>query len=322
MARVAVGQMCAGADWRANLAAAGRLAAQARAAGCGLLCLPEACAFLGGGAGAGQRFASALDGPVMAEYRALARREGLWLSVGGFQERPPEAAAAAAGAAGGAGRGGDGRPDGTAGDGGGGGGAPGKIFNTHVVLDAQGQTQGVYRKIHLFDVDVPGGPVLRETGYTLPGGELSCVDTPFGRLGLTTCYDLRFPEMYQILRFDLGAEVLLVPSAFTVPTGAAHWEPLLRARAIETQCYVLAAAQAGRHSEGRESYGHALAVDPWGRVAARRADPCDEGIAVAEVDLDALAGIRRRMPVAQHRERGRAVLERFRGPGGAEATSL
>ena len=129
MARVAVGQMCAGADWRANLAAAGRLAAQARAAGCGLLCLPEACAFLGGGAGAGQRFASALDGPVMAEYRALARREGLWLSVGGFQERPPEAAAAAAGAAGGAGRGGDGRPDGSAGDGGAGG-APRARFST------------------------------------------------------------------------------------------------------------------------------------------------------------------------------------------------
>ena len=156
-----------------------------------------------------------------------------------------------------------------------------------------------------------------ETGYTLPGGELSCVDTPFGRLGLTTCYDLRFPEMYQILRFDLGAEVLLVPSAFTVPTGTAHWETLLRARAIETQCYVLAAAQAGRHSEGRESYGHALAVDPWGRVAAQRADPSDEGIAVAEVDLDALASIRRRMPVAEHRERGRVALERF---GGAKPT--
>jgi len=254
----------------------------------------------------------------MAEYRALARREGLWLSVGGFQECPSEAAAGGGvGTSGGGEEGGSvrGRGDGA------GRGAPGKIFNTHVVLDAEGQTQGVYRKIHLFDVDVPGGPVLCETDYTLPGGELSCVDTPFGRLGLTTCYDLRFPEMYQVLRFDLGAEILLVPSAFTVPTGAAHWEPLLRARAIETQCYVLAAAQAGRHSEGRESYGHALAVDPWGRVTAQRADPSDEGIAVAEVDLDALAGIRRRMPVAEHRERGRVALERFGGAGGATPTS-
>ena len=294
VARVAVGQMCAVADWGANLATAGRLAAQARAAGCGLLCLPEACAFLGGGPGAGQRFASALDGPVMAEYRALARREGLWLSVGGFQERP-----AAPGAS-----------DGCA-SGGGDGGDPGKIFNAHVILDERGETREVYRKLHLFDVDVPGGPVLQETSYTRPGGDLCCVDTPFGRVGLTTCYDLRFPEMYQILRFDLGAEIILVPSAFTVPTGRAHWEPLLRSRAIETQCYVIAAAQAGQHSERRESYGHALAVDPWGRVVAQRDDPDDEGIAVAEIDLDALSEIRQRMPVAAHRERGKVVLEHF-----------
>ena len=179
-----------------------------------------------------------------------------------------------------------------------------KVFNTHVLVSDCGEAVGVYRKIHLFDVSVPNGPVLRESRYTAKGGvedsNLIVIPSPFGfvslsllfshfshclgNIGLTTCYDVRFPELYSILQ-NKGADIILVPSAFTVPTGqAGHWEILLRARAIgflflilshssirdhlETQTYIMAAAQVGSHSEKRQSYGHAMIVDPWGRVLA------------------------------------------------------
>jgi predicted amidohydrolase len=125
-------------------------------------------------------------------------------------------------------------------------------------------------------------------------------DSPAGKLGLTVCYDLRFPEMFARLRYELGCEVMLVPSAFTKPTGQAHWETLLRARAIETQSYVVAAAQAGVHSEGRASHGHAMIVDPWGKVVAEL-DGEETGIAVADVDLGYLKDVRSRIPVETHR---------------------
>lgn len=135
----------------------------------------------------------------------------------------------------------------------------------------------------------------------IAGTEVVVADSPAGRLGLTVCYDLRFPELYQRLRFVEQAQVLLVPSAFTKKTGEAHWELLLRARAVETQCYVLAAAQAGVHNERRESYGDALIVDPWGTVVARLQDKLATGIAVAEVDFELLKSVRTRMPIEQHR---------------------
>ena len=132
--------------------------------------------------------------------------------------------------------------------------------------------------------------------------DLVVASVPNGpNIGLSTCYDLRFPDLYQRLRFDYGADVLTVPSAFTKPTGEAHWEVLLRARAIETQCYVIAAAQAGRHSERRESYGHALIVDPWGAVVGRCDDPDGTDIAVADLDLELVQRIRQKMPIGQHR---------------------
>jgi predicted amidohydrolase len=199
----------------------------------------------------------------------------MWLSLGGFQEQGPDAE---------------------------------HLHNTHVILDAHGDVQAAYRKAHLFDVDVPGGPVLMESRFTAPGGEVVACDSPAGRLGLSTCYDLRFPALYQRLAFELGAQVLLVPSAFTVATGRAHWEVLLRARAIETQCWVVAAAQAGRHSEARQSYGHALVVDPWGEVVGRLEDPQATGVALARIDLGALREVRRRMPVAAHRAAAAARL--------------
>ena len=137
-------------------------------------------------------------------------------------------------------------------------------FNTHILVDDHGSIVATYRKIHLFDVDVDGG--FRESKYTVPGSQVVLVkDTPFGNIGLSTCYDMRFPELYTLYGL-LGADLILVPSAFMPTTGKAHWEVLLSSRAIETQCYVAAAAQYGQHNEKRGSHGHALIADPWGKV--------------------------------------------------------
>jgi predicted amidohydrolase len=167
-----------------------------------------------------------------------------------------------------------------------------------VVLTTTGAVAAVYRKVHLFDAPLVG---LRESRLTSPGAEpcVVCDGTPAGRLGLSVCYDLRFPELYAALRRRGGAHTLLVPSAFTVTTGRAHWELLLRARAVETQCYVVAAAQVGRHNGKRESFGRAMIVDPWGTIVAE----CEAGavgVAVAEIDLALVEGTRAKMPVASH----------------------
>jgi deaminated glutathione amidase len=192
-----------------------------------------------------------------------------------------------------------------------------RVYNTHVIVNDQGLVQARYHKIHLFDVDIPGQVSLQESATTAPGTDIVvCENTPLGTLGLTTCYDVRFPEQYQALR-RRGADIVLVPSAFTVPTGQAHWHTLLRARAIETQCYVLAAAQYGRHNEKRTSFGHALAVDPWGTILADAGgypsnddDNHDDNVVLpqpppsiitAEIDLDYLQQIRAHMPIEMHR---------------------
>ncbi|EFJ42479.1 hypothetical protein VOLCADRAFT_66991 [Volvox carteri f. nagariensis] len=272
--RIAVAQMTAGGDQAANLNTCARLAKEAVEAGCRMLFLPECFSFIGENQGESVAAAQPLTGPLMTAYRELARSLGLWMSLGGFQEEGPD---------------------------------PRHIYNTHVVVDSNGDLAARYRKIHLFDVDVPNGPVLMESRSTAPGSEAVVVDTPAGRLGLTTCYDLRFPELFAHLTWERGAQILAVPSAFTVVTGAAHWEVLLRARAIECQSYVVAAAQAGRHNARRESYGHALVVDPWGTVVARLSDPRVTGIAVADVDLGHLGRVREKMPCQLHREKGRTA---------------
>jgi len=191
-----------------------------------------------------------------------------------------------------------------------------RVYNTHVILDSDGKLKASYQKIHLFDVSIPGKVELRESKTTAPGENLVVCDSPLGKLGVTTCYDLRFPEMYTELVGSMGAQILLVPSAFTVPTGAAHWHVLLRARAIENQCYVLAAAQYGKHNQKRESFGHSLAVDPWGKILAdaggyptteEEANPHDRktpeppSIITAEIDLSLIDSIRQRMPIDLHR---------------------
>ncbi|GAQ83943.1 Carbon-nitrogen hydrolase [Klebsormidium nitens] len=266
--KVAVAQMRSTGDIEANFETVASLVKDAASASCSMLFLPESFSFIGTRGSEGIAIADQLDGPLMGRYRQLARDHSIWLSLGGFQETSTE---------------------------------PNRLHNTHVIVNDSGDIAAVYRKIHLFDVDVPNGPKLLESASTAPGSELVVTDSPAGRLGVTTCYDLRFPQMYQQLRFRHGAEILLVPSAFTKTTGEAHWEVLLRARAIECQCYVIAAAQAGRHNEKRESFGDALIIDPWGRIVARLEDPLAVGIATAEIDLAALQSVRTSMPVAQHR---------------------
>ena len=268
--RIAVGQMCASSDVEKNFEVVADLCSQAKDRGCAMLFLPECFAFIGVKGTDALAVMEPLDGPLLGRYRELAAKHRLWLSLGGFPETGPD------------------RGD--------------RRFNAHVIVDASGEIRASYRKIHLFDVDMGdvNGPVLMESRTAAAGETLVTCDSPAGKLGLTVCYDLRFPEMFARLRYELGCEMMLVPSAFTKPTGQAHWETLLRARAIETQSYVVAAAQAGVHSEGRASHGHAMVVDPWGKVVAEL-DGEETGIAVADVDLGYLKDVRSRIPVETHR---------------------
>ncbi|HEY0627708.1 MAG TPA: carbon-nitrogen hydrolase family protein [Sphingomicrobium sp.] len=175
----------------------------------------------------------------------------------------------------------------------------GKLVNRGFVIDSGGEVRARYDKIHLFDVDLPTGESWRESAMYDAGREAVVVpDTPVGKLGLTICYDLRFPELFQRLS-DAGADVIGVPAAFTVPTGKAHWQVLMRARAIEAELFIVAAAQAGHHEDGRETYGHSLVADPWGEVLLEMGG--EPGLAFAEIDIDRIAEVRARIPVHQHR---------------------
>ncbi|HWN68408.1 MAG TPA: carbon-nitrogen hydrolase family protein, partial [Haliangium sp.] len=230
--RVAALQMCASSDLAANLATCRQRAAEAADRGAALLVLPENFAFLGAADGDRLAVAEALDpaapGPILSALADMATRHGLWIVGGGMPEAIPAGVAAE-------------RVDALA----------GKTYNTCVVVDPRGALVASYRKIHLFDIDLPGRAVHRESRSTAPGDQPVVCPTPLARLGLSVCYDLRFPELYRELVVRGGAQVLLVPAAFTVPTGTAHWHVLLRSRAIENQCYVVAAAQAGQHNERR-----------------------------------------------------------------------
>jgi predicted amidohydrolase len=178
--------------------------------------------------------------------------------------------------------------------------APDKAANRSFLIDPRGDIVARYDKIHMFDVDLAGGETYRESRSYRPGESAVLHDLPWGRLGLTICYDLRFPSLYRALA-EAGASFLAVPSAFTQQTGEAHWHVLNRARAIENGCYVFAAAQAGRHENGRETFGHSLVVDPWGRIVAEGG--VEPGIVLADVDPAAVAAARARVPSLQHGRR-------------------
>jgi predicted amidohydrolase len=256
-------QMTSTSDVEKNLATAERLVEEAARRGASFVGLPENFAYLRSG---GEKVveAQALDGPWVRRMADLARRLRVTLLLGSLPERIE----------------GDAR-----------------VRNASVLLGPEGQTLAVYRKIHLFDIDLPGMEHLKESRSVVPGAEIVVARAPFGPLGLTICYDLRFPELYREL-VRRGARVLAVPSAFTERTGKAHWEVLLRARAIENLAYVVAPAQVGTHAPGRASHGHALVVDPWGDVIAQVAD--GEGVAVAELDFARQERLRRELPALSH----------------------
>lgn len=277
--KVAVVQMVSSADVHANLRAASGMIARAREQGAELILLPENFAVLDGGPLS--QFAepeSDAQGLLQRFLSEQARVTGAWVIAGSLplSTRPLAAGQQAAEAVSG-----------------------GRVRPACLVYDTQGELVARYDKMHLFDVQVEDRQAqYSESRSFEPGGRIVCVDTPVGRIGLSICYDLRFPELYRKL-LEQGAEILTVPSAFTKVTGEAHWEVLLRARAIENQCYVLAANQGGVHNATRETWGHSMIVDPWGRVLAQ-VDK-GEGIAVAELDLVSLHALRSRMPIQSHR---------------------
>lgn len=266
--RIGAVQMCSTDDLKANLTAVAELTAKAADQGAQLVALPECFSFLGRREGDKLAIAEALGsaGPIMTALRELAIKHHIYVLGGGTPELVP----------------GDDK----------------RTYNTAVVIDPGGHLIAHYRKIHLFDVDIPGGATLRESDATAPGDELVVVEIAGARVGLTICYDVRFPELYRALVKDRGAEVLVVPAAFTAHTGAAHWHLLLRARAIEDQAWVVAPAQWGRHNEKRESYGHTLVVDPWGTLVDEIAS--GDGVLLATLHGDTVAQRRAQMPCLQH----------------------
>ena len=268
--RLVVGavQMCSRDDLAENLSTVKRLTTEAAARGAQLVVLPECFAFLG--RAERDKLAVAEDlsrpGPILDTLRDLAQVHGVHIVGGGMPERVQ----------------GDER----------------RTYNTAVVISPTGELVARYRKIHLFDVDIPGGATLRESDGTAAGDAPLVVTMGPARVGVSICYDVRFPELYRRMAIEQGAEVLLVPAAFTAHTGRAHWHLLLRARAVEDQCWVVAAAQWGRHNEKRESYGHSLVVDPWGTIAAEQ--DAGDSVVVHALDGAALAKTRTQMPCLGH----------------------
>lgn len=183
-----------------------------------------------------------------------------------------------------------------------------RVANRSFLIDPEGRIAARYDKLHMFDVDLAGGESHRESGHCRPGGKAVLVDLPFGRLGLSICYDLRFPQLYRALA-TAGAEFIAVPAAFTKQTGEAHWHVLIRARAIETGAFVLAATQGGLHENGRATYGHSVIVSPWGEVLAEAGE--EPGVIFADIDLAASAEARARIPALKH---GRAFEVEIAGP--------
>lgn len=262
--RVAVCQLNSRDDRPANMAMAKELLVSAAAAGADLAVLPEFADYLG--PGVRQPAAEPVDGEYAAFFAELARELSMWVHAGSFHEVGPDSQ---------------------------------HSFNTSLVFNRSGGLAAVYRKIHLYDVQIPGRVSYLESSSIAPGTELVSVPVDGVTVGLSICYDLRFPELYRRLAVERGAQVLVVPAAFMLYTGRDHWEVLLRARAIENQCYVLAAGQVGDHEPGRTCFGRSMIIDPWGTVLAQAADTT--GVMVAEIDLDRVAQIRTELPSLANR---------------------
>lgn len=268
-------QMNSHADVAQNLARADALVAEAAQRGARIIVFPENFAFMGGEDDERLRVAENLDGTNPGLIRQFletnARKFGVWIIAGGLPEASVDA---------------------------------GRVHNTCAVVAPDGSVTARYRKIHMFDVEVGDGQRYRESASCAPGDKPVLAEVAGVNVGLSICYDLRFPELYRAL-VDQGAEVLVVPAAFTLATGKDHWHVLLRARAIESQCYVIAAAQWGAHPKGRRTFGKSCIIDPWGEVIAQASE--GEGVALATLDPAYLRHVRASLPSLEHRRLGIAT---------------
>jgi predicted amidohydrolase len=262
--RAALVQMCSGRNVEKNVLDASGLIREAARGGAHYVQTPECTTFMD--LGRESLFAATLPeagNPGLETFRALARELGIWLHIGSMAVRV----------------------------------STDKVANRSYVLSPEGAVAARYDKIHLFDVDLPGGESYRESASYEAGRDGVIIDLPWGGLGLTICYDLRFPQLHRALA-KAGAKFLAVPAAFTRLTGEAHWHTLIRARAIEAQCFVFAAAQGGRHEHGRETFGHSLIISPWGQVLAEGA--IHPGVIFADIDCRNVEDVRARVPSLQH----------------------
>ena len=267
MTRIALYQARTGIDPERNARDLVDAMGEAAKGGAAMLFTPEMSGLLDRDrARGGPKLRSEAEDEVLAAVRAAAAEAGLWVHLGSLALR---------------------RED-------------GRLNNRGFVIDSAGAVRATYDKLHLFDVDLATGESWRESASYAPGERTTLVDTPVGRLGLSICYDMRFPDLYRTLS-DAGAEVLSIPAAFTVPTGKAHWHILIRARAIEAGVFAVAAAQCGSHEDGRETYGHSLVVGPWGEVLLDMGE--DNGVGFAQIDPAAITEVRSRLPAIRHRRR-------------------
>jgi len=231
--------------------------------------LPEAFAFIGNDKIKSKDIADTIlseNGPLLSKYVGLARQYNVYMSLGGFPILDTNV---------------------------------NKTTNTHIILDNYGNIISSYNKIHLFDVDIPNGITIKESSWTIPGNEIITCNTPVGKLGLTICYDIRFPGLYTKLR-QYGSQILLVPSAFSFVTGSNHWEILLRSRAIENQSYIIASAQIGRHNNKRNSWGHSMIIDPWGTIIAQTSTKEINTYCMCNIDINLVNQVRQSMPIHLH----------------------
>ena len=263
--KIALGQMTSADTYEPNIATLRRYAEDAASGGAALLCLPEVAGLMN----RDRTRAAALVGPFETDPYFRAAQEaakdcGIWIHVGSSPVTGPE----------------------------------GKFLNRSALVSPEGEIAAVYDKIHLFDVALEGARPIGESKRFAAGSEAVLAHTPVGKLGMTICYDLRFPGLYRDLA-QAGAEAFFIPSAFTVPTGKAHWELLLRARAIECGAFVIAAAQVGHHTDGRDTWGHSLVVDPWGKVVVDMGGS-EPGLTMCEIDLSLVADARRQIPSLTH----------------------
>jgi predicted amidohydrolase len=264
--KIALLQMTSGIDPAANARVITDAIVEAAAGGAAMLFTPEMSGLLDrDSARARDNLRVEGEDPALAACRAAAREHGVWLHLGSLAVLTGD----------------------------------GKVANRGFVIDSKGEVRARYDKIHLFDVDLPTGESWRESAVYRAGDGAALVDsTPVGKLGLTICYDLRFPGLFARLA-EGDADLIAVPAAFTVPTGKAHWHILLRARAIEAGLFVVAAAQVGRHEDGRQTFGHSLVVDPWGEVLLDMGD--EPGVGFADIDLKRISDVRSRIPALAHR---------------------